>query len=1239
MQDEKTLEFLQRIKDSGQWNDEYDYSKVQFSGLSKKVIVIHKKFKTEHSVTPKYMLTGAKCSRLNVINTLTFNECKKYVHSLKLQSEKGWIELRRNDEIPYNIPGTPDKFFKRTGEWKGMGDWLGTGRVANYNIEFYEFEKCREIVRKLNFKNVEDWRKNSKDLDKRIPRVPTSTYKEKWISWNDFLGTNNVYSFNVREKYYSYEDAVKYLSSKKLNSLKEYEEFLSINNIDFLPKNPGQAYKKYYNDKYEYLSIPKIDFFNYHESKKYIQKQNLNSQGEFDEAKKNNTISERVPTNPWRFYKNQWEGYGVWLGTGRIANQNKEFYSYSELQSIVKKKNIKSSDEYNSFVKISKDKMIPKSPQTHFKNWKSWGHFLDYIGDGSHQWTRDYVLDFISNLRNELNTLDSIELVTIINSNNLARRIKNLGYLEELISSKAGSLKRDEIIKNIISSLDSKEEEFEENNELEPNDALINYELSEGSVEDFINDIEVDDSKELEDLKPIEQLKYFDNKYIIASLDNENVDFLLKNQLKKLWNSYLNGKFLIKDFEKEDGGKNFNQIKKWFFNEFKEINKIKLPKDYIFKYKPNDMQKLIAYRLKKEKRYGNWSGTGAGKTLAAIFSGRHLELNNTVIVCNNATVKGWLKSSQEYFSNSNVFVKSDVLDSREKLKYSFNIIDKKSFILPPNQYNYVILNYETFQLGDGDFIVSEMLKNNVIDYLILDEVQNVKQRSLKNESTRRNVINKLVIHSRERNPNLHLTAMSATPVINNLTEPKKLIELITGETHEELDVKDSIVNGIEMYKYLTRFGLRYIPKSLSLNQEIVMSDGEHLVERLIEVPKGSHIEFEKILLETKLESIKKYLKKGVLIYTYLVTDFIKEIGKFVEECGFTYGYYTGGDKTGLNRFLSLEVDILIGSAPVSTGVDGIQEVCDTLIPIVLPWTSSEYQQLLGRVNRQGSKFDKVNVFIPQVNIEMDTKTWSHDKRKLNIIEYKSSLADLAVDGEIPKSLAPSKSTLIEQAKRELRDWIKRIEEGDLITFEREELKIPLNPKVLEYQVKKLGNFSQLNKTWSISNSKTNFERIKKNPKEWYTYHSLYREARKEWDEIPYKEIAKKIKSREDWIVADLGCGENLLSKEIKNKVLAFDFIAKEGEDVIPCDISNLPLDKNIIDVAVFSLSLMGSNYEDYLKESYRILKPYGNLFIAEPKKKGERILDDLKKQLTKIGFKIVDDYYSSNFLYLDCIKN
>ena len=141
---------------------------------------------------------------------------------------------------------------------------------------------------------------------------------------------------------------------------------------------------------------------------------------------------------------------------------------------------------------------------------------------------------------------------------------------------------------------------------------------------------------------------------------------------------------------------------------------------------------------------------------------------------------------------------------------------------------------------------------------------------------------------------------------------------------------------------ISRLGLIISQTYIDITTNIVESDGLHLIDKLIKVPKGSTIEFEKIFLQTKLESIKTYLRKGTLIYTYYVSGFIKEIGEFIGELGFTYGYYTGSDKTGLDLFLKKEVDILIGSAPISTGVDGIQKVCNRLIPLVLPWTGSEY---------------------------------------------------------------------------------------------------------------------------------------------------------------------------------------------------------------------------------------------------------------------------------------------------------
>ena len=59
---EKTKEFLEKLKKSGHWNDNYDYSKVDYINNSTKVIVIDKIFNTEHHITPSGILRGSKCS-------------------------------------------------------------------------------------------------------------------------------------------------------------------------------------------------------------------------------------------------------------------------------------------------------------------------------------------------------------------------------------------------------------------------------------------------------------------------------------------------------------------------------------------------------------------------------------------------------------------------------------------------------------------------------------------------------------------------------------------------------------------------------------------------------------------------------------------------------------------------------------------------------------------------------------------------------------------------------------------------------------------------------------------------------------------------------------------------------------------------------------------------------------------------------------------------------------------------
>ncbi len=1164
---DKTKEFLQKLKDSGHWNNDYDYSKVEYVKSNTKVIVIDKQFNTEHLITPDLLLKGIKCGGRNLKNGwLNFTDAREYVRKLKFNSmSKDWKNYLKSKNKPHNIPDAPDLFYKNNG-WTSWGDFLGTDYTAKQNRVYLSFEDARKFVRGLGLKNQKDWRewfKNNKPNN--IPSTPSSVYKAYgWVSLGDFIGSG-------------------------------YKEFKLIDNFE--------------------------------EAKQIVNKLNLKTKEDYKNfVKENPTLG--LPSNPNRFLG--WTNWKDFLG---VKLGFKGFASFQEAKDFAKSLGLKSWDEWVIYTKNNELPInIPKVPNQVYKDeWVSMSDFLGYLGNGTHQWNKKYLIEFIKSLQTELTNLDSVELITIINSNNLAKKIRELGSLEDLISTQGGTQERTNIVNNIITQL---EDSTDESTSVEPEPTTGEFEgdLTEADVSDVTKE---ESELELEPLDPIQELRMYDNNMITASLDDENIEFLMKNQLKKLWNRVLNGRVDIEQYRSETGGEKFMIIKGWFFDEYEKVIQIQSPSDYIFKYQPNLMQKLITYRLINEKRYGNWSGTGAGKTLSAIFAGRYAGAKNTLIICNNATVEGWTNSIHEYFSNNRVYTKK-FLDYTDPKSYS--IVDKYDVNFVDGENNYLILNYETFQLEDGEFIVSELLKTNRIDYIILDEVQNVKQRD-DDESTRRNVVSKLIIHSKEKNDCLLVMAMSATPVINNLTEPKKLIELLTGEAHNELSTSENIINGIEMYKALTRHGLRYKPNyGISVNEELIEIDGQDLSERITRIPRGAVVDFEKVLIESKLDGIKDKIKKGTLIYTHYVTELSHLIGQYVKDLGFSIGYYTGEDKSGLRPFKEGKIDVLIGSAPIGTGVDGIQYVCNTLIPIVLPWTSSEYDQLVGRVNRQGSNFDHVNIYIPQVVIEVEDGIWSWDKRRHNIIKFKATLADLAVDGRVPKNLLPSKTKLIENAKKELADWVNRLNQGDIITFEREELSIPLNPKQFEKNRNQLGDFSEMNKRWSVTRSDNTHERLSKDPSEWYYYHTLYSEKRKTWSEIPYVEIAKKINVRPDWIVGDFGCGENLLSKEIKNNVYAFDHVAID-DSVYACDIKNVPIEDNMLDVAVFSLSLMGSNYTDYFKEAYRTLKTYGNIFVCEPAAKWEGREEELRGYIESVGFKCFGAIKNTDkFIYIDGVK-
>ena len=365
-----------------------------------------------------------------------------------------------------------------------------------------------------------------------------------------------------------------------------------------------------------------------------------------------------------------------------------------------------------------------------------------------------------------------------------------------------------------------------------------------------------------------------------------------------------------------------------------------------------------------------------------------------------------------------------------------------------------------------------------------------------------------------------------------------------------------------------------------------------------------------------------------VIYTEYVEDIIKKTPNAVNQEGYSFAVYTGEDKSGLARFLDKKVQVLIASRPISVGVDRLQHICNRLIINTLPWTNAQYQQLLGRIVRMGQTKDVVHVYVIKASIA----GYPYDELKWKRIQFKRTLADCAVDGRLPeKNLVTPQQAAMEAVK-----WLERLERGEISTIIRRDLNVELTPVEIKKRVIKYGDFTKLNSKINTENSDTTHHRMLKEPKEWEEYHRQYREARKTWAIIPYEEIIKRIKQLSPrLLIGDFGCGEaKILEAFGENRVESFDHVAINNK-VTACDMKSVPLPEEAIDIAVFSLSLMGRNWPDYIAEAKRCLATGGYLLIAETTKSIKGRLSGIRDLIKKQGFEIYVDEERGDFTFIE----
>jgi len=287
-------------------------------------------------------------SKLAKLSWRPFEEAREFVCSLKLKSQNEWnlyargkLKVKGKPKKPDDIPNNPNLIYKDQG-WINNGDWIGTGTIATFEMEFRPFKEAREFVHGLNLNGQNEWNlyargkltvKGKPKKPDDIPKNPHLVYANKgWINLGDWLGTGTIATKN--RKYWSFKKARKFVRSLSLKNATEWKQYAKGElKVKGKPKKPAD-----------------------------------------------------IPSAPWHYYEDKgYKSIGDWIGTGRIADNKKVWRPFEEAREFARGLKLASAKEWRTYAKSKyrgkpiKPEDIPYDCNKVYKD-KGWVTWPDWLG-------------------------------------------------------------------------------------------------------------------------------------------------------------------------------------------------------------------------------------------------------------------------------------------------------------------------------------------------------------------------------------------------------------------------------------------------------------------------------------------------------------------------------------------------------------------------------------------------------------------------------------------------------------------------------------------------------------------------------------------------------------------------------------------------------------------------------------------------------------------------------------------
>ena len=310
-------------------------------------------------------------------------------------------------------------------------------------------------------------------------------------------------------------------------------------------------------------------------------------------------------------------------------------------------------------------------------------HCPDCYGNGL-KWTDARVLAFVRDIRDLIDTLTPPQLFAICQQAGLVASPKTADLVENIINGNMGELER--------MLADGADESGHAYSDASADDegATAEGAGNERANEAPLGDLDPKGARVVEATLGAANFPTIDNNALLsvagrlmARCDKEAADYLAASTVARLWvqayeldrlnrDAPTSGERLALEnalsITKDPVDNEFAEtVRQRFRTEYEASLGLVAPEGWSFKpagtdavVQPNLMQRHVAIMLRERLRYGNWSGTGAGKTVSAVLGARILGAGEgagvVLVVCPKGVIAGWREAVLSCYPDSRVEV-------------------------------------------------------------------------------------------------------------------------------------------------------------------------------------------------------------------------------------------------------------------------------------------------------------------------------------------------------------------------------------------------------------------------------------------------------------------------------------------------------------------------------------------------------------------------------------------------------